>query len=180
MEKSCLEGCFCSKAAFTLIELLVVVLIIGILAAVAMPQYQKAVEKSRLAEALTTMKYVLQMEEVAYLEDSNNLPDLSRFELSGGEWGPEDEGFYCTDHFVYWFDFFGDGNITAIRTNVESCTVEGINEAMGSSFDYALQELTPYCNEDDWQTRKYCAAYSDLGAYICQSLEGSWTIQDNR
>ena len=53
--------------AFTLIELLVVVLIIGILAAVAVPQYQKAVEKSRAMQGLAMLKNVYEAAEVYYL-----------------------------------------------------------------------------------------------------------------
>ena len=52
---------------FTLIELLVVVLIIGILAAVALPQYTKAVEKSRATEAMQILGDLATAESIYYM-----------------------------------------------------------------------------------------------------------------
>ena len=54
---------------FTLIELLVVVLIIGILAAVALPQYQKAVLKSKLAEVVLFQKNAMMATDAWVLEN---------------------------------------------------------------------------------------------------------------
>ncbi len=67
-----LRGDEARVSGFTLIELLVVVLIIGILAAVAVPQYQKAVEKSRATQAITMLKTVYDA--------------AKNYQLATGEW----------------------------------------------------------------------------------------------
>ena len=55
------------KRAFTLIELLVVVLIIGILSAIALPQYQKSVERAKMAEAAINLRAIANANLIYYM-----------------------------------------------------------------------------------------------------------------
>ncbi len=69
---------------FTLIELLVVVLIIGILAAVALPRYQRTVEKARMIEAVTNVRAIAQAHQVYYLAHGEYLGpnDMEKLDIS--------------------------------------------------------------------------------------------------
>ena len=67
---------------FTLIELLVVVLIIGILAAVAVPQYQKAVAKSRYTTLKVLTRALAEAEEMYYLANGQYTTDIDELNVN--------------------------------------------------------------------------------------------------
>ena len=104
-----------SYKGFTLIELLIVVLIIGILAAVAVPQYQQAVTRSRFATLKNLTTSLVKAQEVYYLahdEYATNFSDLDiqlPFQRTEGMRGYF-EGGYC------WLTSQGKG-----RTNQVGC-----------------------------------------------------------
>ncbi len=67
-------------SGFTLIELLVVVLIIGILAAIALPQYEKAVAKAKVAEVLPWFKKIKEGRDLYLMNGGNSsCMDLGRY-----------------------------------------------------------------------------------------------------
>jgi len=73
---------FKNKKGFTLIELLVVVLIIGILASIAIPQYFKVVEKARVAEAMSVIAAVKSAEERFLAKGGTYTSDLTALDIS--------------------------------------------------------------------------------------------------
>jgi len=78
-----------SKQAFTLIELLVVVLIIGILAAVAVPQYQKAVTKSRYATLKHLVRSIADAEKRYHLANGTYASDFDELDIDMGTAGED-------------------------------------------------------------------------------------------
>jgi len=69
------------KTGFTLIELLVVVLIIGILAAIALPMYNRSVEKSKWMEGVVFQKALKDSEDRYMLENGEYATDLTLLDI---------------------------------------------------------------------------------------------------
>ncbi|MBO7237863.1 MAG: prepilin-type N-terminal cleavage/methylation domain-containing protein [Elusimicrobiaceae bacterium] len=148
--------------AFTLIELLVVVLIIGILAAIALPQYQKAVWKSRFAQAKTLARSLADAEEVYYMANGKYTNDFEELDISLPTPVSSETGRYVYD--------WGECTIRENSSNAYShCILYNNGEKyIGYNIKFRHSELMPGAT--------YCIGYStdanSIPTKVCQNEIG--------
>ncbi len=154
----------CNTGAFTLIELLVVVLIIGILAAVALPQYNKAVEKARIANAITILDSLKKGLEIYVLENGypKDTEGYIPFLGTSGEGFPtrsldiDVSGLTCDEQDTDGIGFCSDGHFVYIAfCNIDEC---------GAIANQTTSEKW----KEDWSTR-YALSL------IKNATTGQWT-----
>lgn len=145
---------------FTLIELLVVVLIIGILAAIAVPQYKKAVEKSRATEAIQIMKNL--HDAFAVYRMSNGISNTSRnviddLDISLDNLRENGSGEKCSKYFCY-----------SVAANG---SIQGLSFADGIEFPRSYGLYMYHVGSNSESKECLYTASDSAGKAVCESLK---------
>lgn len=144
------------KKGFTLIELLVVVLVIGILAAIAVPGYQGAVDKSRYSALMPVAKNIKDAQERVLMSHANYTGHLSDLDIESpgvinGNTAKSDEG-----------------AIYKVEINDTHKAVRAENEYMDNAYVLYLSQQTEFPDEVHCEALTTSARANKL----CQSLNG--------
>lgn len=149
------------KKGFTLVELLVVVLVIGVLAAVALPQYRVAVARVRYVQLITLVQSIKQAQEAYYMANGRYSEDFAELDISapaGGEVLRPGRILYPGGNYLYLQDAKIVGaNYTGMCNHYETLLAHSPGANAGKSFCWVAAEA---------------ACDAELGEKICKSMGG--------
>ena len=155
------------KRGFTLIELLVVVLIIGILSGVALPQYEKAVMKSRYSNLMATVNALGTAEELYYMANGQYTNDFEALDIAPGGCTLSADKQTCT------YDW-GSCKLDSSGNDRAACVN---NTSMKNGYAYYFE----HGGYADWG--RSCWALTedrtDKYAKLCESMSATFVKNDN-
>lgn len=133
------------NAAFTLIELLVVVLIIGILATIAVPQYNKAVIKARLSEGIVILNALEKAQEEYKMANGDyaDLSDLGELDSLSINVSAHSSHLNCVGRSFCQY---------RMKDGTDKIYLEWV-------WDWPVAEEKHRCLAEDEQSRQICASY---------------------